>query len=126
MRENNPETFREVRRTSFLPLFQAMKQGNVAVIKQYLNGKSYDEYRTLLDRNKTYGEFLRNYYAGASFVLNEISQNSDGDYIANVTINWTDERNARIELEVFPPSSHSEKQDGNWLIGRPVTGRNAK
>jgi hypothetical protein len=98
MRDNDPETFMAVRDTSFLPLFQAMKQGNVAVIKQYLSGNSYDEYRTLFDRNKTYGEFLRNYYAGASFVLNDISQNDDGDYIANVSITWTDERNARIEL----------------------------
>jgi hypothetical protein len=103
-----------------------MKQGNVAVIKQYLNGQSYDDYRTLLDQNKTYGEFLRNYYAGASFVLNNISQNSDGNYIANVSIDWTDGRNARIELEVSPPSSRPEKQDDKWLIGKPVEGRKAK
>jgi hypothetical protein len=126
LRDNDPETFRVVRDTSFLPLFQAMKEGNVAVIKQYLNGKSYDEYRTLFDRNKTYGEFLRNYYSGASFVLNDITKEADGNYIANVSIDWTDGRNARIELEVSPPSSRSGKQGGKWMIGKPAEGRKAK
>jgi hypothetical protein len=121
LRDNDPETFAMARDNTFLPLFQAMQEGNVAVIKQYLHGKTYDEYRTLMDQNETYGEFLRNYYSGASFVLNDISQVSAGVYVADVSIEWTDGRKVQLELEVFsPPPPSSGEQSMKWAVGDPV------
>lgn len=127
LRDNDPQAFGVVRDKSFLPLFKAMKEGNLAVIKQYLNGKTYNEYRALFDHNETYGEFLRNYYTGASFVLNDISPVSDGVYVADVSIEWTDGRKVQVELEVSPPPSPSGTPGRKWKVGGPVEeGREAK
>jgi len=127
LREDNPQMF-EMVRNAVLPLFQAMKEGDTAVIEQHLDGRTHDEYQVLFEQNRTYGDFLREYYADASFTLNDVSRLSSGIYVANVSIEWANGRKAEVELEVSPAPFTSgeaagkwrEEAGSKWRVGGPV------
>ena len=46
---------------------QALKSGDVEEIKNLLGGRLYEKRRALLEENTEYSDWLRQYYAGASF-----------------------------------------------------------
>lgn len=71
---------------SFHALFQAMKDGNVAVIEKYFSGPMSSEYRTLLEKNQDYPAFLRNFYKGASFRITKVTPAVNGDVVVEVAI----------------------------------------
>jgi hypothetical protein len=72
--------------TSLSALFQAMKDGDVAVIEQYLSGQMSSEYKKLLEQNQAYPTFLRNFYKGATFSIASVTPTSDGDMVVDVVI----------------------------------------
>lgn len=57
----------EIETEILAPFFNALRDGDVDVIKEYISKDVYRKNRRLLDQNKEYPEFLRNYYQGASF-----------------------------------------------------------
>ena len=46
---------------------QALKSGDVEEIKNLLGGRLYEKRRVLLEENTEYSDWLKQYYAGASF-----------------------------------------------------------
>lgn len=72
---------------TFLPLFGALKEGNVEVIKCYLSGDMYRQNRVLLEENKDYPQFLRNFYKGAIFSVKSAITAGD-DIIADIVIEF--------------------------------------
>ena len=46
---------------------QALKSGDVEELKNLLGGKLYEKRRVLLEENTEYSDWLKQYYAGASF-----------------------------------------------------------
>jgi hypothetical protein len=74
--------------TSFSTLFQAMKDGDVAVIEQYSSGQMSSEYKKLLEQNREYPAFLRNFYKGATFSISGVTPTPDGDMIVDVVIQF--------------------------------------
>jgi hypothetical protein len=72
---------------TFSPLFAALKEGNVKVIKLYLSGDMYRQTRVLLEENKGYPRFLRNFYKGASFSVQRAVTAGD-DIIADIVIEF--------------------------------------
>ena len=72
--------------TSFSTLFQAMKDGDVAVIEQFLSGQMSSEYKRLLEQNQDYPAFLRNFYKGATFSISSVTPMSNGDMNVDVVI----------------------------------------
>lgn len=69
--------YAEIETEILVPFFNALQDGNVNVIKQYISQDMYRKNRRLLDQNKGYPEFLRKYYKGASFNTNSILLQSD-------------------------------------------------
>jgi hypothetical protein len=45
-----------------MPFFNALKNGNIEIIKKHLSPELYSKYRVLLEENMEYAEFLRDYY----------------------------------------------------------------
>jgi len=126
----NPQLYAELRDTTFTPLFQALRAGDVARIKNYISGDTIEQYRVLLEQNKEYGQFLRNYYAGASFELSQVTLVGN-DYVANVLIYWPAGNTSVIKLQVhsMPLSTQGLsmqllRQAGGgqarWTVGAPV------
>jgi hypothetical protein len=72
--------------TSFSALFQAMKDGDVATIEQYSSGHMSSEYKKLLEQNRDYPAFLRNFYKGATFSIAGVTPAPDGDIVVDVAI----------------------------------------
>src|SRR4030042_176446 len=72
LRIENPQLYAELRNTTFAPLFEALRTGDVVAIKRYLSGSTYEQHRVLLEQNKEYGHFLRNHYAGTTFELGQV------------------------------------------------------
>lgn len=71
---------------SFHTLFEAMKNGDVAVIEQYFSGPMSQEYKKLLEQNQDYPAFLRNFYKGATFSIAKVTPTVDGGMIVDVVI----------------------------------------
>jgi hypothetical protein len=102
LRFENPALYANLRDSTFAPLFAAMKAGDLATIKQYLPGAAYGQYRALFEKNRNYGQFLRNYYAGATFDLGPIVTANNNDFVAEVRISWPSGRMATVKLHVAP------------------------
>lgn len=72
--------------TSFDALFQAMRDGDVAIIERYFSGSMSAEYKKLLEQNQDYPAFLRNFYKGATFSIASVTPTSDGNMVVDVAI----------------------------------------
>jgi hypothetical protein len=99
LRLENPLLYENFRDSVFAPLFAAMQAGDLATIKKYLPADAYEPYRVLFERNKEYGQFLRNYYAGATFELGPVVT-AGNDYVADVYISWPSGRTSTVKLRV--------------------------
>lgn len=69
--------FTELETEILSPFFNALKNGDVDVIKRYISEDMYQQNRRLLDQNKKYPEFLRKYYQDASIHTKSIIVESD-------------------------------------------------
>ena len=82
-----------------LPFFRALKAGDVDSIKRYISADMYESKQTLLEQNTEYPEFLRNYYQGVEFYVENIAEK--GAYIiVYITIEYPngDYGSARLYL----------------------------
>lgn len=93
-----------------LTYFRALQGGNVVRLKDYLSEEEYRQYKVLLEQNREYPRFLKDFYRGASFHVGDVVRHEDHTII-NVTISR--------------PSGNSSftlllKQDlaGRWRIGQ--------
>lgn len=78
-------SYSNITNATLLPLFEALKEGDVETIRQCISGDMYDRYKILLEQNKNYPEFLRKFYLGATFRIEHVVA-IDGDVIVDVTI----------------------------------------
>lgn len=75
----SPDRCEVVVRDIVLPFLDALKNGDVDSIKLHIAGDIYENRRVLLEKNKEYPEFLRNYYHGLEFYIENVMES--GDYI---------------------------------------------
>jgi len=78
-------SYSNIANDTLLPLFEALKEGDVETIRQCISGDMYDRYKTLLEQNKNYPKFLRKFYLGAKFRIERVIA-IDGDVNVDVTI----------------------------------------
>jgi hypothetical protein len=136
LRIENPLLYAELRDTTFAPLFEALRMGDAAAITRYLSVSSFEKHRVLLEQNKEYGHFLRNYYDGATFELSQVLP-SGNDYIADVLIYWPAGRTSFIQLQVRNTLAADQKSSvqsvqtkdrapSRWTVGEPEEKSNSK
>lgn len=77
----------DVENKTMRPFFNALKNGNVEIIKQYISGEMYEESRILLEENKGYPEYLREHYKGAIFSVKR-GVSSDNQLIVDVSVEF--------------------------------------
>lgn len=95
-------------RDALSPMFKALKDGDVNTIKQYLNGDELENYRTLLEKNANYPEFLRNYYKGADFQIEKVEKDG-ADIVIGVRVFFPDGQTGAFDLQL-------QKIKDVWLI----------
>jgi hypothetical protein len=84
---------------TFFPLFEALRSGDTEAIKNYISGDMYHQKKVLLEENKDYPRFLREFYRGANFSV-ERAVLIDGDIIANVVIEFPDGDKSHVLLRL--------------------------
>ncbi len=99
--------------TSFNALFEAMKDGNVAVIEQYFSGPMGSEYKKLLEENGEYPAFLRDFYRGATFTIARVTPTPEGDVVVDVAIQLHGGSRSITKL-------HAKRFDGTWKVTNVV------
>jgi len=102
---------------SVYPFFMALKEGDVSSIKQLIAGEMYESKKVLLEKNKEYPEFLKNYYQGIEFYVENATQS--GNYIiVDFLIEFPGgNRNfARLYLEQTKIDTSESHEGGIWRI----------
>ncbi len=92
--------YAEIVNGTVLPYFNALKDGNVGAIKQYISGRLYQKYKVLLEQNTEYPAYLRNYYQGAEFRIGKAVM-IDNDVIVEVTSEYPNGRSNQGKLVLW-------------------------
>lgn len=66
------ELYQKITIETLNPCFEALKNGDVSSIKLHISEGMYERYKVLLEKNKDYPEFLRNYYRGVDFWVEKV------------------------------------------------------
>ena len=107
----------EIQDAVILPYFQALKNGAVNEIKKYLSTAMYNEYKSLLEQNKEYPAFLRNYYDNATFSVVRTSE-IDGAFEFDVRIEFPNGSQSISTLSVSQEKNvdNAVPDDNSWRI----------
>lgn len=93
--------------------FQALKEGNVKVVKNLISGKLYSKKRVLLEENPTYGNFLKKIYMDANIHIVDTIKKNEVTHV-NVKIEFQDGSSRLVTLLL--------KKDNrkNWKINEEI------
>jgi hypothetical protein len=80
----------------------ALQRGDVSALKSTLGGQAFRDYKTLLEQNTEYPDFLRNYYKGASFQIGDMTPGMDDDVIAQLKITLANSGPTVTRLRLAP------------------------
>src|SRR3990172_8093993 len=69
--------YKNVKSKIFVPLFRAYKNGDVDAIKEYISDDMYEKNKVLLEQNKEYPDFLRNFYRDAIFQIKKVVKSEE-------------------------------------------------
>ena len=94
----DPGAFERLREETLVPLFEALRAGDLSEIQRHMSPNRAAEYAVLFEQNAGYGQFLRDYYADSSFEIIDV-QGKGRDFTALVMIYWSDGRTAEVELQ---------------------------
>ena len=107
----------ELQDSVIYPFFRSLKDGDINAIKRYISSDMYSKYYRLLEQNRDYPEFLRNYYKGAKF-RTERAKEIDGDVVVDVVIEFPN--GSRIQNKLCVSEEKSKFQGKNrshrWKI----------
>jgi hypothetical protein len=77
--------------------FQALKEGNVKLVKHLISGNLYNKRRVLLEENPTYGSFLKKIYMGSHIQIMDTVKKNGITYV-DVRIEFQDGSNYLVTL----------------------------
>ena len=100
-----------------LPFLDALKNGDVDLIKHYIAGEIYENKRVLLENNEEYPDFLRSYYHDVEFYIENALESVD--YIeVHVVIEFSNghEGNAKIFLGKDMNKFPGQLEEATWKI----------
>lgn len=115
-----PVMLEEIGSKTLRPFFNALKTGNVELIKRYISGKMYEDSQVLLNENQQYPEFLREQYKDAVFSV-ERGVSTEKGFIVDVSIEFPGggKRVSQFVLHEQGQESQSRQQTvggGRWRI----------
>jgi hypothetical protein len=99
---------------AFQPLFSAMKNGEVEKIKNYISGEMFERNRVLLEQNREYPDFLREFYDGAQFKVVEAVRNGD-IVLANIRVIFQDGYESEIRLQLHRDRSGLSGRESDFI-----------
>ena len=109
-------------------MFEAFASGDVNALKNLFADDMYSNYQTLLDKNTSYPQYLRDYYQGALFEITEITP-SGQEYTATISVIFPDGSrntahylfaNRRLDSQKHLDSSQLGVEPNGWFIVRQI------
>ena len=98
------------------PFFEALKTGDVSSIKKHLSHDLYASNRVLLDENRDYPAFLRNYYQNINFRVVKAEEYLSGEgIIFQVAFDHGDGNSSNHEL-ILSREKHGDLKSDVWVI----------
>ena len=109
--------YAEIRNDAILPFFTALKNGDINAIKQYISPEMHARYKRLLEDNKEYPKFLRDYYRDARFSM-EGATTTDNQVMVDVMIEFPDGHRRIKKMRVFKEANGLQGSNGinSWRI----------
>jgi hypothetical protein len=105
-----------IREQVLLPFFEALKNGDVSIIKEHMSRDLYARNRVLLDENREYPAFLRNYYKDISFRVVKAERNFSSEVITfHVSFDYTGGNSTIHELKLSREKRGNQLSDA-WVI----------
>ncbi|MEA3478197.1 MAG: hypothetical protein U9R60_08465 [Bacteroidota bacterium] len=86
---SNQEQANQITILSLKGFVAALKEGDLDTMKEFMSEKMYTRYKTLLEENQGYSNFLRNYYKDARFSIGKISV-LDDRLLADLHVDFSD------------------------------------
>lgn len=116
-------------------LFNALKAGNTRALAELFDGEILEKNRALLEQNKGYPKFLRDYYRDATFEVIEVLPDEDG-IMVGIMSNFKDGRKETIYLHLGeykgtnPKKNMTSRSSINgskiWIISNQIKDNDAK
>ena len=92
----------ELRDNAFQPWFDGLRNGDLNSLRPLMDEDAYVQYQTLFEQNAEYSQFLREYYAGASFQLVRVLDTNDG-YLGEALVYWPNGSSVTMSLLASRP-----------------------
>lgn len=107
----------EIQDGAILPFFTALQDGDINAIKRYVSSAMYSKYKRLLEDNKEYPKFLRDYYRGAKFRM-ERTTKIDSHVVVDVMIEFPNGYRSINKLRVSKKTSglQDRNRSNSWKI----------
>ena len=104
------------------PYFEALKNGDVTSIKLHISEGMYERYKVLLEKNKDYPEFLRNYYRDVDFWIEKVERIGH-DILASAIIKFPNHEsiNSKFLLREKMDDVSPEVVGGRWKIVKQIS-----
>lgn len=105
--------YKNVKSKTFVPLFRAFKNGDVDAIKEYLSDVMYEKNKVLLEQNKEYPNFLRNFYRDAIFQVRKIVKSEEMVFV-DVRVRFPDGYQSVTKVQL--KEEKSKAGDAIWKV----------
>lgn len=77
----NDLLYKNIRDNTCIPLFNALKDGDVETIKDCFSSNYCERYKDLLDENKEYSNFLKDFYRDADYRIKRAVREKETTYV---------------------------------------------
>jgi hypothetical protein len=127
MAESNlpAEVLEEIESKTLSPYFNALKTGNVQMLKGYFSDEMYAEYRVLLEDNKGYPRTLRNVYKDAIFSI-EKGVVSDNGILVEFSIQFPGGSKQIVQYELIQQVRGDQNLERGEAVRWKIKGQHHK
>ena len=105
---NDGYLFNKIESTFLLPFLSALKNGEVDKFKEYLSPELYKKYEKLIENNKGYSTFLKNYYKNVIISVKKI-ESYNGQIFVTIEFDFLNGNKSSIKFLLKRTSYNSWK-----------------
>lgn len=112
----------QIKNQILFPYFRALRDGDVSTIKRCISEDMYKKNKALLEQNKDYPKFLRDFYRGARFRSDKAVE-IDGNIIVDVVIEFQGSHRSLSKLRLCKERDGSQGNDKgeSWRVREIIT-----
>lgn len=113
----NDPIYVDIESNALKPFFEALQRGDVSSLLKLISGEMYKNNRVLLEQNKQYPEFLRNYYNGVKFKVEKAEKMSE-DVVVEIVVEFPNgiQRTMKLQLSGDTNKQNTSGHMFDWKI----------